>query len=183
MPPRCTDNVWTAFTRFPAPVFCLLEKPARAGGVGLVLAADLVIAKPEVSLSLGEALFGLIPANVMPYLRKRISERRANQMVFLPEAMNAETLLQWGLIDFVSDEVEKMLKKLLRSVLRCNPAALAKQKAFGRQLGDLSLCQQQDLAEETLVDCLEDPAVQMGISAFLDGGLGPWSAKPPTVLN
>ncbi|MEM9424331.1 MAG: enoyl-CoA hydratase/isomerase family protein, partial [Spirochaetota bacterium] len=58
----CLDSIY----RFPAPVFCLLEKPARAGGVGLVMSADCVLATAEASLTLGEALFGLIPANVMP---------------------------------------------------------------------------------------------------------------------
>ncbi|WGK68089.1 enoyl-CoA hydratase/isomerase family protein [Candidatus Haliotispira prima] len=179
---RCLDSIY----HFPAPVFCLLEKPARAGGVGLVMAADLVLATQEASLTLGEALFGLIPANVMPYLRKRINERKANRMVSIPEALDAQTLFQWGLIDFApladTGELEKLLKKLLRSTLRCNPAALAKQKAFGRQIGDLPLDRQQVLAEETLARCLEDPAVETGINAFLSGGLGPWAAKPPKTL-
>ncbi len=174
---RCLDSIY----RFPAPVFCLLEKAARAGGAGLVLAADLVLATREASLSLGEALFGLIPASVLPYLRMRLPERRANRIVFVPEALDARTLFDWGLIDFapLADvaELEKLLKKLLRSVLRCSPQALARQKSFTQQISGLPLEQQQDLAEATLIDCLNDPAVQAGIEAFLSDSLGPWNAR------
>ena len=175
-----------ALDSFPAPVFCLLEAPARAGGVGLVMAADLVLATEEASLNLGEALFGLIPANVLPYLRKRLDERRANQMVLVPEPLDAKTLFAWGLIDFAPfatlKEMEKFLRKLLRSVLRCSPAALALQKNTNRQLGALPLVQQQDLVENILVQSLEEQRVQTAISAFMDGGLGPWAAKVPKLL-
>ena len=110
-----------ALDSFPAPVFCLLEAPARAGGVGLVMAADLVLATEEASLNLSEALFGLIPTNVLPYLRKRLDERRANRIVLIPEPLDAKTLFAWGLIDFApfttQRDLEKSLRKLLRSVL------------------------------------------------------------------
>ncbi len=174
----CLDCVY----RFPAPVFCILEKPARAGGVGLVMAADLVIAKAEASLTLGEALFGLIPANVMPYLRKRLSERKANQLVLLAEDICGDTLLEWGLVDFVTDEVEKTLRKLLRSILRCSPVALALQKTFSRDMSYKSFNEQQNMAEETLAAFLKDSGVSMAISAFLEGNLGPWNAKLPKGL-
>ena len=177
---QCLASIY----HFPAPVICLLEKPARAGGVGLVMAADLVLASEEASLTLGEALFGLIPANVLPYLRKRISESRAKQMVFIPEALDAPTLQEWGLSNFLtsSADLERQLKKLLRNLLRCSPEALAKQKSFCHKLSDLPLNEQQKLAEQTLAACLEEPAVQAGISAFLDGGIGPWCAKVPKSL-
>ena len=174
----CLNEIY----QFPAPVFCLLEKAARAGGVGFAMAADLIIASTGASLTLGEALFGLIPANVMPYLRKRINERRANQMVFIPEPMGVDKLLQWGLVDIVTDEIEKTLKKLLRNILRCSATALAKQKVLGCKLNELHWAQQQNLAEETLAFCLQDPKVELGITAFLAGGLGPWTVKPPTKI-
>ena len=183
---RLYRGLLAALDRFPAPVFCLLEAPARAGGVGLVMAADLVLATEMAGLHLSEALFGLIPANVLPYLRKRVGERKANQMVLVPELLDAKTLFAWGLIDFAPfssrSGLEKSLKKLLRSMLRCSPEALALQKDTNRRLGALPLEQQQDLAENILVQSLEEQRVQEAISAFLDGGLGPWAAKVPKSL-
>ena len=183
---RLYRRLLAALDSFPTPVFCLLENPARAGGVGLVMAADLVLATEAASLNLGEALFGLIPANVLPYLRKRLGERRVNQMVFVPETLDAKTLFRWGLIDFApfanSSDLEKSLCRLLRSVLRCSPSALALQKDINQQLGALSMLQQQDMVENILVQSLEENRVQAAISAFLDGGLGPWTAKVPKLL-
>ena len=150
------------------------------------MAADFVLATEKASLNLGEALFGLIPANVLPYLRKRLCERKANQMVLIPEPLGAKALFAWGLVDFAPfasrSELEKSLRKLLRSVLRCSPDALALQKNTNRQLSALPLPQQQDMVENILGQSLEAQRVQEAISAFLHGELGPWSAKVPKLL-
>src|SRR5690606_63869 len=51
------------------PVICLVEGAVKAGGMGIVAAADIVIADTvRASFELSEVLFGLIPANVLPFL-------------------------------------------------------------------------------------------------------------------
>lgn len=168
--------------QFPTPVICLLEKPARAGGVGLLMACDYVLACEEATISLGEALFGLIPANVLPYLRLRLSYRQANSMILKPSPIDAAQAYQLGLVDELpcSDfaALEKQLWQLLRAIFRCSPKALAEQKAFSEQIEGRELGLQAELAQQRLADLLTHPSVSEGIQGFLEGGLGPRAAKP-----
>jgi enoyl-CoA hydratase/carnithine racemase len=62
----------------PKPSLALVGGSVKAGGVGLVAACDFVIATSQANFELSEVFFGLIPANVLPYLTAwRLSPARA----------------------------------------------------------------------------------------------------------
>lgn len=180
---RLYSQTLEALYRFPAPVICSLEKPVRAGGLGLALASDFVFAARETVFSLGEALFGLIPANLMPYLLLRVSPRQANRMVYTAESLSAEEAFARGLIDAAPAEdrpaLRKRIKGTLRSILRCGPDALRLQKRFMADLLSLDFPDRQEAARTTLAECLRNSQVSEAVSRFFDGQLAGWCRKPP----
>ncbi len=73
-----------------SPTICVLDAPVRAGGVGLVAACDIVLATERASLELSEVRFGLVPANVLPYLlRWRMSPQKARYLVLTARRLSA----------------------------------------------------------------------------------------------
>ena len=58
------------------PVVCLVEGEVKAGGVGLACACDIVVATERTTFELGEVIFGLIPANVLPAALPSSAPRR-----------------------------------------------------------------------------------------------------------
>jgi len=52
-------------------VIAKVEGKVNAGGVGLVAASDIVVAHTQATFGLSEALFGLLPACVMPFLIRK----------------------------------------------------------------------------------------------------------------
>ena len=57
----------------PKPIIALINGDVKAGGIGLVAACDIVIASTQSTFELSEVFFGLIPANVLPFLSLRVS--------------------------------------------------------------------------------------------------------------
>ena len=62
---------------FPKPIIAAVAGPAMAGGAGLVLAADIVVAGPSATFGLPEIRRGLVAGIVAPLLAFRIGAGRA----------------------------------------------------------------------------------------------------------
>src|SRR4029077_19024306 len=56
--PEILESLWTS----PKPVVVRLAGPARAGGLGLVAAADIAVAADTVSFAFTEVRIGVVPA-------------------------------------------------------------------------------------------------------------------------
>ena len=174
--------------RCPKTVVGLVEGSAKAGGVGLVAACDVVLASETAEFELSELYWGLVPANVMPYvLSMRMPVKRAAYLVQTAACINAQTALNWGLVDEIHpiDEMEKALNKVGRRLMRLSPVATARHKSFIEALRFSSMEEQRDLAVRELVDAASSPEVHESIRNFAEGELPTWfdSFRPTGSLS
>jgi enoyl-CoA hydratase/carnithine racemase len=161
----------------PLPFVCLLQGDVKAGGVGLTCACDIVMATPEATFEMAEVLFGLIPANVLPYLLAlRVPAQKVRYLVMSSKKLDAEEALRLNLVDELVTvaEVEKKVRELMKRLLRSNPAALAKVKAFTSELIGKAPREAAVIARQELLRMLRDQSVSAGIKAFQDGELPAW---------
>lgn len=103
---------------------CCVEGHVKAGGMGLIAASDFVIATPTSTFGLPEILFGLLPANVLPYLVRKIGPAKASRATILHETISASKALELGLVDDVNENVNESLRKLSLKLLRVIPTPL-----------------------------------------------------------
>ena len=82
---------------FPKPIIAAVNGPAVAGGAGLVLASDIVIAAPEARFGLPEPRRGLVAGMVAPLLTFRIGAGRAANLLLTARLAAADEALQLGL--------------------------------------------------------------------------------------
>ncbi|MGQ4875571.1 MAG: enoyl-CoA hydratase/isomerase family protein [Promethearchaeia archaeon] len=106
---------------FPKLLIAAIDGYALGGGLELALVCDLRIASKRSRFGLPELTFGAIPgAGGTQRLARIIGIARAKQMIFLGEQINAETALNWGLINFLvetekfSEEVDNLASKLAK---------------------------------------------------------------------
>ncbi len=66
-----------AMMRLPKPIISAVNGPALAGGAGIVLASDIVLAAPEATFGLPEPKRGIVAGLVAPILEFRIGGGRA----------------------------------------------------------------------------------------------------------
>ena len=83
--------------RFPKPIIAAVNGPAVAGGAGLVLASDIVIASPDARFGLPEPRRGIVAGMVAPLLAFRISPGQAARLLLTAELISAEQAHDLGI--------------------------------------------------------------------------------------
>ena len=78
------------------PTIAALQGPVLAGGVGLVLACDMIIATANAFVMLPEPMRGITAAMVTPFLVYRIGAGPATQMLLSGQQITANRCLELG---------------------------------------------------------------------------------------
>ncbi len=158
-------------------VIALVDGAAVAGGVGLAVAADVVIATRAASFGLPELALGLVPAMVLALLLERMPPQRARRWALSAQSIDAEEAARWGLVDRLVDdtqELERGLRAELKSLLRVKPEAVARLKALTSRAAPLGWEQALDEGASCTDEVLADPASIDAVRAFIEGEPLPW---------
>lgn len=167
----------------PKPVVAAVDGEVLAGGLGLVLACDVVIATTRSSFALPEVLFGLIPAYVLPLLLERVSLKRARYMALSTQRIDAATALAFGIVDEVvhtdagTGQLDKAISRLLKRLLWGSPQALGLVKRYTDDLVDKRLSEAMADAGMLLADALNDTRNRDAIRDFMEGERPSWSVS------
>jgi methylglutaconyl-CoA hydratase len=88
--------------QYPKPIIAAVNGPAVAGGLGLVLASDLVVAAEGATFSLPEPRRGIVAGIVAPLLVFRCGAAAAAKMLFTSESISADEGQRLGFVHEVS---------------------------------------------------------------------------------
>jgi methylglutaconyl-CoA hydratase len=83
--------------RFPKPIIAAVNGPAVAGGAGLVLASDIVVAAPEAKFGLPEPRRGIVAGLVAPLLAFRVGGGHAARLLLVADLIEAAEAHRIGL--------------------------------------------------------------------------------------
>jgi methylglutaconyl-CoA hydratase len=119
-------------SRCPQPVVARVGGPARAGGIGLLAAADIVVAASSATFAFTEVRIGLIPAVISVPILHRVHPAAAGELLLTGEVFGAARALEIGLITAIDDDVDAGVARYIRSLLAGGPTALAGTKALLR---------------------------------------------------
>jgi enoyl-CoA hydratase/carnithine racemase len=95
-----------------------------AGGIGLLSMCDLAVASSHAVFGLPEVKIGLFPAQVLSVLQHLIPRRKLAEMCLTGEPITAAQALDFGLVNYVDDDVDSRLQWLLDRLLDKSPAAI-----------------------------------------------------------
>lgn len=112
----------------PKPVVVRLDGPVRAGGIGIVAAADIAVGAPGATFALTEVRLGLAAAVISLTVLHRMSSRAGIRAVLTGETFDGATAVGWGLLTEVSDDVEGAVDKVLTDLLKGHPQGLRESK-------------------------------------------------------
>ncbi len=112
--------------RFPKPIIAALNGPAMAGGMGLMLASDLVIAVEGAVMGLPEPRRGLVAGIVAPLLSFRVGGSQAARLLLTAEAIDAAEAHRIGLVHEIvkEDELWDRSTAMCEAIARGAPSAL-----------------------------------------------------------
>src|SRR5262245_4913475 len=99
-------EVVTKLLVFPAPTVAVVQGPALAGGVGLVLACDLVLAAEPATFALPEPKRGITAAIVTPLLVYRAGTAGASYLLLSGESIDVEAARRRGICHTVVEPAQ-----------------------------------------------------------------------------
>ncbi|WP_210732778.1 enoyl-CoA hydratase-related protein [Streptomyces sp. RKND-216] len=170
-------NLMRRFTTARVVVVSCVDGRAAGGGVGLAAASDFVFATGRSRFSLPEALWGLLPCCVLPFLVKRTGLQRAHTMALGTQPVSAREAERWGLVDEVVDDPEHALQRLLVRTTRIDPVTVGELKAYMRALRpDTEETEEHALREFTRL--MSSPVVRRRVGSLATAGRLPWEVRP-----
>ena len=176
---RLTD-VLRAIVTAPKPVVAKVAAPTRAGGTGLVAAADVAIAADTVTFAFTEARLGLAPAVISMPLLPRLLPRAASRYFLTSEAFDAAEAARIGLVTQAvpADDLDAAVDEVLDALRRASPQGLRETKALVnfRLVADIGALGEPMAALSARLFASEEGVE--GMTAFAERRPPTWQAPP-----
>jgi enoyl-CoA hydratase/carnithine racemase len=160
----------------PQPVIAVVNGLATAAGCQLVAQCDLAVAADHARFAVSGVNLGLFCSTPAVSLSRNVSRKRAAEMLFTGDFIDAATALEWGLVNRVVPRAGLMdSAHTLATRLKAKPrATLALGKAlFYRQLADNLPAAYADAARTIARNMGMDEARE-GVDAFLEKRAPRW---------
>ena len=154
-------------------IIAKVEGTVMAGGMGLVAASDLVFASPEASFSLSEALWGLLPAMVMPFLIRRVGYQNAYRLTLTTATIDATEARRINLVDELDDNPQARIQAASHRLMRLHPQTIADMKAYFRKMWIVNDSMEQEAVNE-LSRLTGESRIKKNIKDYVDLGRLPW---------
>jgi enoyl-CoA hydratase len=178
-----------AIERFPAlfeligrlgkPTICAANGHVLAGGLGLALACDLIVAKEGVRFGTPEINVGVFPFMIMALIYRNVGRKKTNELLLLGEQISAQEAERIGLVNRVvpAEEFDAAVADWAGRLAAKSPVLM--------KLGKDAIYRQQDMAFEDALDFLraqlslafstED--IQEGVKAFFEKREPQWTGR------
>jgi enoyl-CoA hydratase/carnithine racemase len=153
----------------PQPVIAAVNGIATAAGCQLVAQCDLAVASQEARFAASGVNLGLFCSTPAVALSRNVSRKRAAEMLFTGDFIDAETASRWGLVNRVvaHDDLIEAVRELAGNLKSKPREVLALGKSlFYRQL-EATLGAAYSDASRTIAANMSAEVAREGVDAFL----------------
>jgi 2-(1,2-epoxy-1,2-dihydrophenyl)acetyl-CoA isomerase len=157
-------------TSIDAPVVAAVRGGAAGGGLGLLYAADIVIAADDARFAIGYGALGLTAdgGNTW-FLPRMVGMRQAQELFLLNRRLTAQEALEFGLVSRLapSDAVDTEAAAVAAMLAAGPTLAYGAVRRMLRQSFETGLSDQLNAEKESLVAASRTDDAQEGIAAFV----------------
>ena len=165
--------------RLGKPSLCAANGHVLAGGMGLALSCDLLIAKQGARFGTPEINVGAFPYMIMSIIYRNVPRKKVNEMILLGEQFSAEQAVDYGLANKVvpAAEFEAAVDDWARKLASKSPVLM--------RLGHDAMYRQQDMAIDDALEYLRSQLsltfstedIQEGVKAFFEKREPEWKGR------
>ena len=160
----------TRLSGYPKPVVARVNGACMAGGMGLMLACDIVIAKHDATFGTPEVNVGLWPMMIGALIFRNAMRKKAMEMILLGERLTAEQALEMGLITRVvpSDELDREVTQIVENLATKSPIGMKIGKEAFYAMADMPFEEAVDFLSGKIAEVAATEDAREGITAFLE---------------
>ena len=119
-------DIFRTLEQLAKPAIAVVDDLALGGGCEMVAACDIVIATDRARFGQPEIKLGVFPPVAAILLPRIIGEKRARELIFTGDLIDATTALQLGLVNYVvpGAELERKTQEILDKLRELSSVAL-----------------------------------------------------------
>lgn len=167
---RNLTELYELMLRFPKPIIAAVDGSALGAGLGLALAADLIVASKQAAFGAIAVRRGLVGGATAALLSFRCGAATAARMVLTGQAVTADQASRWGLCDEPVDSQQIWVAATDLAAQCANApqeAIQATKRLLNESVGELLLSQLSAGAALSATACTTESARE-GIESFLE---------------
>lgn len=128
------------FEELPQTTISVVEGSAFGGGMGYACLTDITILCSNARMGMPETTLGVAPAQIAPYVVKRIGLTRARQLALTAERFDGRAAYEYGIGQYYCEpeELDNLTDEVVDRVLQCGPDANAATKEIMLAVGTAS---------------------------------------------
>jgi len=165
--------------RLGKPSLCAANGHVLAGGMGLALSCDLLIAKEGASFGTPEINVGAFPYMIMAIIYRNVPRKKVNEMMLLGERISAQEAVSYGIANRVVAAEE------FDAAVADWAAKLASKSPVLMRLGHDAMYRQQDMALDDALEFLRSQLsltfstedIVEGVQAFFEKREPQWRGR------
>ena len=172
-------SVLRALIGHPKPVIARVNGHALAGGFGLALACDLIVAAEAAEFGTPEVDVGLWPFMITTVIQRNVPRKLALEMMLTGRRVRADEAARWGLVNRVvaADELDATVDALAEDLASKSPLVLRLGKESFRRAQDMAFDDALDYLQAMLTVELQSEDVVEGVSAFVEKRAPNWKGR------
>jgi enoyl-CoA hydratase/carnithine racemase len=165
--------------RLGKPSLCAANGHVLAGGMGLALSCDLLIAKEGARFGTPEINVGAFPYMIMSIIYRNVPRKKVNEMMLLGEQISSEQAVEYGIANKVvpPDQFEDAVREWAGKLASKSPVLM--------RLGHDAMYRQQDMALDDALEYLRSQLsltfstedIQEGVAAFFEKREPEWKGR------
>lgn len=165
--------------RLGKPSLCAANGHVLAGGLGIALSCDLLIAKEGATFGTPEINVGAFPYMIMSIIYRNVPRKKVNEMMLLGERLSAEQAVEHGLANKVvaAEEFEAAVSDWAAKLASKSPVLM--------RLGHDAMYRQQDMALDDALEFLRSQLsltfatedIVEGVAAFFEKRDPQWKGR------
>ena len=160
----------TRLSGYPKPVVARVSGACMAGGMGLMLACDIVIAKNDAKFGTPEVNVGLWPMMIGALIFRNVLRKKAMEMILLGERLTADQALNMGLITRVvlPEELDEEVTQILKTLTAKSPIGMKIGKEAFYAMADMPLEEAVGFLSGKIAEVAATEDAREGITAFIE---------------
>lgn len=164
------SRMMSALVTLPQPVIARVQGMATAAGCQLVGMCDLAVAGMSARFAVSGISYGLFCATPSVALSRNVGRKRALEMLFTGDFVDAPTAAAIGLVNraVADDALDAAINDLCAKILDKPAISIARGKRLFYAQAEQPLAAAYALAEQVMADNMMDDVAQEGFRAFVE---------------